>query len=426
MSRRLRALSVIESLKLGVVPDDALEDLSVGCDDLLRLVDDDLAAATSAAPGGAFRVFEGGYGAGKSHLLDLAEQRALRGGFLVARVAFGSREAAPDRPADVYRALIAALRYPSGRERGPGRLLREAGASPEVFRRWTGRQALDGPIVEQGFANHLWLSPAILGHRLLTQTRLDEGRERLLTWFGGQPAPPPALRRLLGVAASRIGIARGFGLAPQIRGIPRWRSVSQIPCYILGGIGCLARDLGYAGLVLLLDEGEHFQWLTRRSIGYAISLARGFRAAALADVPTEDLPRGGRKNHRLVPYRFRAHQHLACFVALAPQAEAGEALSALAAGSRRSSIPPLGAVQLVELASRVLDLAIQADLDSVHLQAYRDLLLRHIDVEASAGRPFPPRRVVKLAAQLPDLVRAMGETDVDLETFFGYHRAAFG
>jgi len=421
MSQRLSALGVLESLKLGVVPDEAMGALSVGCEDLLAAVDDDLSAAGAEQPGGAFRIFFGDYGTGKSHLLELAEERARSRGFLVARTAFGSREVSPDSPLAVYRALIAALRYPSGPQRGLDRLLSEAGESPEVFRRWTGRVSVGGPIVDEEFTNHLWLSPAILGHRLLMKTGLDEGHERLRAWMGGQPSPPPALRRILGVAAARIGLPRGHGLTgpEQIRGIPRWRSVPQIPCYILGGIGSLARDLGYSGLALLLDEGEYFQWMTSQRTEYAVNLAKGLQATSLSGYPADTLPRGGRRNHRLVPYRFQQAQHVACFVALAPQSESGEALAALAAveESRRSQIPALTSHQLIDLATRVLELATMADLDSLHLPAYRDLLFQHIDHECRAGRPLPPRRVVKLAAFLPDTVRAAGEAPVDPQLF---------
>jgi len=207
----------------------------------------------------------------------------------------------------------------------------------------------------------------------------------------------------------------------EVRSMPRWRSVPQIPCYLLGGIGCLAKDLGYAGLVLLLDEGEHFQWLTSRNLAHAANLAAGLQAVALPARVSDDMPRGGRPAHQDVPYRYRAVQHVACFVALAPQSDPGPALAALAAVPRESTtvLPPLTARHLTTLANRVLDLAGMAGVNGAPTEACRMYLTRHIQAECRAGRPLPPRRVVRLAALLPDLLAAGPVPDDPIAAWMG-------
>ena len=421
MSRRTgrsvrHAMATLESLKLGVVPDEALESLSVGCEDLMALVSEDLAQAAAPDPGGAFRLVLGEYGHGKSHLLDRVEKQALEQGFLVARTAFGTREASPHSPVELYRALMSGLKYPGGDEVGLVRLLGEAAGNPEVFEQWTGldRESLEGT---GGAAQHVWFTPGILGQRLLTRASQRRDTERLLAWLSGQPGPPALLQKRLRRAARRAGMRRRHGTPNPLvcRGIPRWRSVPQIACYLLGGISSLAHDLGYAGLILLLDEGEHFQWLKARDEEHAINLALGLQAAALPSHPDSGLHRGGTRKHRQVPYRFRPVQHIGCFVALAPQSDSSRAMAALEGvpGDRRIELAQLSAEHLQELAGRVLDLAIVAGLDGPHLPASRMYLNGYIDNQCSAGRSLPPRQVVKLAATLPDVLRGASSLPTD-------------
>jgi hypothetical protein len=407
--RPLDALAVVESLKLGVVPDMALEALSVGCEGLLGEVRSDLEQIAADEPGGAFRVVFGDYGQGKSHLLDRVEKLALADGFIVARTAFGTREASPDSPIGLYRSLVKGLRYPGKPDVGLDRLLVEAGRNRTVFERWTGRADLRSLAAPTAENPHLWLSPAILGRRILGETGEVDGVERLNRWLEGQPLPPWLLRTTLRKAADGVGLPRRRGEPDPLycRGLPRWRTVSQIACYLLGGIGCLAHDLGYSGLLLLLDEGEHLQWLKGNGVEHAARLAAGLQAAALPDQAAGELVPGGNRGHRSVPYRFRPVQHVGCLVALVPQPEAGPALATLAAipPERRTELRPLSATNRRELASRVLEVARLAGLTDDRFEPCREQLLDLIAAECNAGRPLPSRTVVKLAAMLPDLVQ---------------------
>ena len=417
------ALAAVESLKLGVVPDAIVEPLSVGCDELLEVAQRDLSQALSSTQGGAFRLLYGEYGHGKSHFLDLLERRALDTGFIVARTAFGTAGSTPDSPLGLYRSLMSGLRYPGTHDTGLAHLLGEACANADVFEAWTGR---DSETLEaRGEAeSHLWLSPGILGWRLVSENPPGSNARRLLAWLSGEPGPAGQLQKRLRKAARHTGLRRRWGETSPLayRSIPRWRSVPQIACYLLGGIGALAHDLGYAGLVLLLDEGEHFQWLRNRQVEHAMNLALGLRAAAMPSLSAAELAKGGSRSHRQVPYRFRPAQHIACFVAMAPQADSSHAMAALAEAPSDccSRVPTLGAGELRELADRILHLARKAGFDGPRLTAWRGQLGDYIEARCSARRPLAPRQVVKLEANLPDMVDSLpAQSSADINSWIG-------
>jgi hypothetical protein len=425
------ALAVLESLKLGVVPDEALEDISVGVDGLLAEVVGDLERTSSASPGGALRLLMGGYGQGKSHLLSRIEKTALDRGFLVARATFGKREAAPDSPMEVYRSLVGALRYPRGLDVGLLRLLEEAARNKEVCRRWTGSGSLGEPWSAPAPDWHEWLSVAMLAGRDLTAADMPDALEHLSAWIGGQPQPPVALQTELREAERRLGFGRRMRRPGWMRprGLPHWRALSHVATYLLGGIGRLARDVGYSGLVILLDEAEHFEWMAPRQVEHARQLASSLQILSLPERDASALTRGGRSFHQTIPHRFRSVQHVATFVALTPQSEAGPAFQALLdiPDVCRSTIRPLSAEDSTCLAGRVLALAASAGLDGQCLEAGRSALLTVIEEASHTGRPFSPRQVVKMAATLPDALRShQDSTPPDLRQWIWSRRGPEG
>jgi hypothetical protein len=389
------ALGVLEALKLGVVPEEALDCLSVGCESLMEQVHADLDQAADAERSGSFRLIVGDYGWGKSHLMDRIERTARQRNFLVARAAFGAVETTPDRPLALYRALAGSIRYPRGSERGLARLLDEAAASSFVLERWTGRP-------------HAWLSPGILARRLALRGGPDDGPDRLVKWLEGEPQKPALLYDIIRQAARENGQPERIPglMRSDFRSLPVSRTATQTTCYMLGGIGRLACDVGYAGLVLLIDEAEHADWLRERDRVHAERLIQGLLAAALPEVDDSLLERGGGKNQRSIPYRFCERQHLACFLAMAPQAAGTPSIvCGEIDGRRRSTIPALGASDLKDLARKVLAVASWAGVSVSDIASVQQDLLEHIDRECRRGQPPPPRQVVKLAAGLPDTLR---------------------
>jgi len=405
---QLDALGILEALKLGVVPDDAVESISVGCGTLMDQVRSDLDQASNADTGGSFRLVVGDYGWGKSHLMDRVERAARQGNFLVARAAFGAVETTPDRPLALYRALAGAIRYPNGSERGMARLLDEAAANPRVMEYWTGRTSWECAPRAPAPHSHLWLSPGILARRLALMTGPEDGPDRLVKWLEGEPQKPALLFDIVRQAARESGLSERIPglLRSDFRSLPVSRTATQTTCYMLGGIACLARDVGYSGLVLLVDEAEHADWLRERDQAHAERLIRGLMTAALPDQDESLLERGGGKHQRAIPYRFHDRQHIACFLAMAPQAAGTPSIVCGEIGPRhRSMLPALGATELGDLAQRTLKVATLAGIDHPAMDSAERDLLEYIDSECRRGRPLPPRQVVKLAAGLPDTIR---------------------
>src|SRR5690606_28616893 len=103
------AMLTLEAMRLGVVPTAQLDAYTVGRDFEMGLVEADLEEANVS---GAVRAFLGDYGVGKTHLLELVQQKALDEGFLAARVVLDPEESSPAHPKRVYRAAVRTLRYP--------------------------------------------------------------------------------------------------------------------------------------------------------------------------------------------------------------------------------------------------------------------------------------------------------------------------
>ena len=102
----------LEALRLGVVPSAHVEDYTVGRTDEVKSVE------VLLEEGRGFRLLWGDYGAGKTHILDLAEQAGIRAGFVTARVVLNPREVPPAHPMRLYRAFLGNLKYPD--ETGKG------------------------------------------------------------------------------------------------------------------------------------------------------------------------------------------------------------------------------------------------------------------------------------------------------------------
>jgi hypothetical protein len=279
----------LEAMRLGVVPDAKLDPYTVGRDAEIEMVEKDLDRAIDR--GGALRAFLGGYGTGKTHLLELIGQHALRKNFLVAHVVLNPEETAPSHPKRVYRELVRSLVYPD-RSNGGGRSLvplfeqaLESEAATEMFgvnERSRARNSLDEGA-------HLYLTPALRYFKALTDSDVEnrqnkkarelsaEEREYGLTllfdWLEGHPTISnveidDTLRHMLG----RQG---------RIYSMKDYRPWARIYGYLLSGISALARTVGYNGLVVLVDEAEFYSLLSSENRDYARYLFKALSFASM-------------------------------------------------------------------------------------------------------------------------------------------------
>ncbi len=292
------ALRILEAMRTGVVGE-RVELYTTGRQLEMERLEEDL----GRLPEGGARVFLGDYGAGKTHMLECLEAKALGANCLTARIALNSKDTSPSNPQRVYRALMLNLIYPghSGKD----------GLWP-LFLEARRRGLVSWWLERQNF--HAYLSPALyFFNRYLdnleacsdpqADRELDrqEGAVRhLLDWLEGQEA-----QELTGDFNRYLGrIFPGAPSAWRFPALKDYRTFGHIYTYILSAIARLARQAGYAGLVLLLDEAEMYNILSSRDRNFADQLFGYYAALALGKEAVPGIarfPRGGHPNHRHLP-----------------------------------------------------------------------------------------------------------------------------
>lgn len=234
---RVAALRAIEALRAGVPNRDAvsaLGSLQTAVDDRFAELLEAVGKPRSDHPVGGL-LLGGGFGAGKSHVLETLAHRALDAGFVVSKVVI-SKETALHDPASVFRAAMDCARVP-GR---PGSAIDEiaAGLSAHsdtyaALRRWV--HGDDHPV-DRRFAASLFL---------FEQARGDvEFVDRILRFWAGHPLALSELRRRLKEAGA-AGTYRLAAVKEQDLALQRFRFVSRLIC-----------AAGHRGWVVLLDEVE--------------------------------------------------------------------------------------------------------------------------------------------------------------------------
>ncbi len=144
---QFRARQTLEALRLGIVPVQDVATLTIGLE--AERVSLDRALARSVERSGDVLAVIGDYGYGKSHFVELAAQRALRENMLAAVASLDLVETPPSKANEIYKALIASLRYPDGddHERGLRPLIKRALAHPGVVGEFAARSPrTDDPL----------------------------------------------------------------------------------------------------------------------------------------------------------------------------------------------------------------------------------------------------------------------------------------
>lgn len=231
--RPFEARTIIEELRKGSVPADYVSFFTVGRENWLTFIKDDL--KHYIAEGGAkVRFVSGDYGDGKTHFMSLISDAALETGFAVSFVVL-TREVPIHKFETVYQAVAGQLR---GGFEGVGirplmdiwsRTLLEIGDLPEILRNLPGMNI--------NFANALI---ALMENRMMplaegeTQEQRLSAREVLYHWFEGGKISKKDLRP--------------FGIFEVLN-----KSNSKL---FLNSLIAFLRHLNHKGLVLLTDELE--------------------------------------------------------------------------------------------------------------------------------------------------------------------------
>lgn len=293
---RRRAL---EALRAGVPNRDAvtaLGSMQQGVEDRFSQLLDGIEALPDGPPPGGILI-GGGFGTGKSHVLEHLSHVALSRGFVVSKVVI-SKETPLHDPAKVYRAAIEAAKVPgrpgSAIDEIAGGLQLDSPAYAELYR----EVHQDGTPMDSRFAATLFLFEHARGD--------EEFADRIVRFWAGDPMAVADLRRRLkeagAAAVYRLAAVKERDLSRQ-----RFRFVSR-----------LIRSAGYAGWVMLLDEVELIGRYSamQRARSYA-EIARWVRSerddpqapigavlTTVDDFETQVLV--GKNDTELIPKRLRA------------------------------------------------------------------------------------------------------------------------
>ena len=248
---QFRARQTLEALRLGIVPIQDVETLTIGLE--AERVSLDRALARSKERGGDVEAIIGDYGFGKSHFVELAARRGLRENFLVAVASLDLVEVPPSKANEIYRALVRSIRYPDTDERGLGPLIQRALEHPGVLSQFVAQS----PRQEE--------CPLARALSALADCGSQLAYDDIVQWISGQLKPTKELRTC-------------------IKKPPRLYLTGEVArqySYLLTGISVLATMLGYSGLAVLMDESEHYSLLRATQRERADSFFKALIYAAL-------------------------------------------------------------------------------------------------------------------------------------------------
>lgn len=387
------AHQAIEALRLGVVPAFHLNTYTVGRDLELYVVLRDL---ESAQEDGGLRVVLGDYGTGKTHFLEMAELLALEAGFLATRATLDSSEVVANRPRRIFHRLARGIRYPddpSQERRGLKPLLQKAATDVKLIRRWNGKSNPD---------YHPYLGPALFYSAVLPATKYaDDLEERLVDWIEGSEV---ASNMELEARLRRVTTAR-----TRLYALKDFRTVTHLYTLLLGGIAALAREAGYKGLAIMLDEAEFYSVLRGRDRTFSDIMFRTFAAAclprSLLRFDPKDLPRGGQAIHQSFSYRYKEEQPLYCIFALTHDPEGKALLQKSLTPDRFMDLTPFDTSDYIALSSRVLSLYGLAHKDFTPGPDLASLMARVIEPCHVQGLIENPRQALKFITELIDITR---------------------
>jgi hypothetical protein len=240
---------IVDALRRGTVPQSGLGDLAVGLERFEPTIDEELDRVRRG--GSVFKAVRGEYGSGKTFFVRWLAERAKQAGFVTSEVQVSESETPLHRLETVYRRIVERLSTAD----------EQVGAFRGVVDRWLyalEEEAIDaGEAVEDDEARLAAatdarierrlgdvgsVSPAfaaaLRGYRRAIQDGDLPQAEALLAWAGGQPNVAASVKR----AAGLRGELDHFGALGALRGL-----IS------------VARDGGYRGAVVVLDEVETLQ-----------------------------------------------------------------------------------------------------------------------------------------------------------------------
>jgi hypothetical protein len=290
---QFRAQQTLEALRVGVVPVQDAETLTIGLE--AEQVTLDRALDRSRERSGDVLAVIGDYGFGKSHFIELAARRARRDNFLAATASLDLVEVPPSKAHKIYEALVTSLRYPDEAGRGLLPLLNKALEHPAVVDRF----------VEE-CPREPRLCPLAAALRALQECPSQSAFEQIVQWLSGQAKPQAEMKTCLKKPPTLYVTGE----------------TARQYTYLLTGLSRLATLLGYSGLAVLIDESEHYSLLRTAQRERADSFFKAMIVSALGlnngRIDARTIPENPRAEY---PISYTSEPHLFFLFALTESAD---------------------------------------------------------------------------------------------------------
>ena len=262
--QKFSSRQVIEALRLGTVPRFRINDLTLGLHH--ERVSAAAALDETEKSGGDVRAIIGEYGAGKTHFLEWIATEALNRGYLVSTASLDVWETPPSKPFTIYNALIKSLRYPDRNDTGTLAGLFERLATT------IGVNGLRTALLNfNRSCDHCPLYGAFRSHSNYRSKGDEQRAELLLRWIAGERLPVWTLNKAKIYTEDTLR---------------KFTTVADQYCYLINGVAWFARQAGYKGLVVLVDESEHYSLLNTTMKERADVFFQGMIYSALGDRQT--------------------------------------------------------------------------------------------------------------------------------------------
>lgn len=232
----------------GIPPTRGLEAYSVGIDSLLETLENEYLRGYLPDGGSSFKLVVGEYGSGKSHFLYRLRDKAWDNGYVVSRTELSPKECPYDNQLKVYQAVVSNLIFHD--------------ADPNVE---------DTRGIEAFLENHFFNTLKTLGiDSPMTSLGLDLRAKLWLDTILRFKVESPSYRHAVyfyleavaeeNEAHKRVISAWLRGETITLRDVRQFsiteRMDRSVAFKMLRSLAQLIHELGYAGLVLLFDEGD--------------------------------------------------------------------------------------------------------------------------------------------------------------------------
>jgi len=232
----------------GIPPTRGLEAYTVGMDSLLGTIEDEYLRGYLRDGGSSFKLVVGEYGSGKSHFLYRLRDKAWENGYVVSRTELSPKECPYDNQLKVYQAVVGNLIYHDADPNVEDTQGIEAFLENHFFHTLR-TLGVEQPMTAIGLdlRAKLWLETIL-------RFKVESPSYRHAVYFYLQAAAEEneAKKRLIGAWLRGESIAlkdvREFSITEKMD-----RSVAF---KMLRSLSQLIHELGYAGLLLLFDEGD--------------------------------------------------------------------------------------------------------------------------------------------------------------------------